>query len=190
MAMQQVDIQKSWRRWRYKNTFLLVLSLILFFYLARTPQVDHIIKQIGYLGYFGAFITGIFFVSTFTVAPAAIVLYHLAHTLQPIEIAVLAGLGAMVGDYVVFRFVKDRVFEEMMPLLRRLQSARTRALLRSPYFAWFMPVLGALVIASPFPDEIGVSMLGLTKIRAWQFFLVTFVPNTAGIFIVVSLAHL
>lgn len=190
MAKQKTDLKRAWRRWRYKNTLLLVLSLILFFYLAQLPQVDTLIKQTGDLGYLGAFGAGIFFVSTFTVAPAAVVLYHLADSLHPVEVALLAGLGAMLGDYIIFRFMKDKVIEEVMPLLRKLHTARTRALFRSPYFAWLMPVLGALIIVSPFPDEIGVSMLGLTKIRAWQFFLVTFVLNALGIFLVVTAARL
>lgn len=188
--MLKLQPQISWRNWPYKNTLLLVLSLILVYTLTKLPQVDSAIKQIGTLGYLGAFITGIFFISTFTVAPAAIVLYHLADSLHPLEVALLAGLGAMVGDYAVFRFFKDRVLEEILPLLGRLQTARTRALFKSPYFAWIMPFIGALIIASPLPDEIGVSMLGASKIRPWQFFIVTFALNTMGIFLVVSVTRL
>lgn len=184
------QLQKRWRRWKYKNTALLVLSLGVFFYIAQTPQVDAVIKSVGNLGYLGAFITGIFFVSTFTVAPAAVVLFHLANVLHPVEIALLAGLGAMVGDYIIFRFMKDRVFEELLPLARKAQTPRMKALFKSPYFAWVLPLVGAFVIASPLPDEIGVSMLGLSKVKQWQFFLLAFVLNAVGIFLVVSAARL
>src|SRR3989344_9504379 len=105
----------KWKRWHYKNTTLLIFSLILFFLLAETPQVDSFIKQIGSLGYIGAFITGIFFVSTFTVPQAAVVLYHLADTLHPLEIAILAGLGAMVGDYIIFKYLRDKVVTHQGP---------------------------------------------------------------------------
>lgn len=179
-----------WQRWKYKNTFLLLLSLAVFFWLARTPIVESIIKEIGALGYLGAFITGIFFVSTFTVAPAAVVLFHLADTLHPVEVALLAGLGAMVGDYIIFRFMKDKVFEELLPLFRKLHSPKIKILFKSPYFAWFLPVAGAFVIASPLPDEAGVSMLGLSNIKRWQFFLLAFVLNVVGIFLIVSAARI
>lgn len=181
---------KRWRRWKYKNTFMLLTSLVVFFWLARTPLVDSIINQVGTLGYFGAFITGIFFVSTFTVAPAAVILFHLADTLHPIEVALLAGLGAMVGDYIIFRFMKDKVFEELLPVIRKLHTPRIKVLFRSPYFAWVLPVVGAFVIASPLPDEAGVTMLGLTKIKKWQFFLLAFVLNAAGIFLIASATKL
>lgn len=120
---------KKWRRWKYKNTFMLLISLVVFFWLAKTPFVDSVIKEIGTFGYLGAFITGIFFVSTFTVAPAAVILFNLADVLHPIEVAILAGLGAMVGDYIIFRFMKDKVFDELLPLLRKLHTPKMKILL-------------------------------------------------------------
>lgn len=72
LEMDVAVLQRQWRRWKYKNTALLVVSVVAFFWLARTPQVDAAIKSVGNLGYLGAFITGLFFVSTFTVAPAAV----------------------------------------------------------------------------------------------------------------------
>ena len=181
---------QKWKRWKYKNTGMLLLSFALLYWLATTPVVDSVIRHIGSLGYLGAFITGIFFVSTFTVAPAAIVLFHLAEQLHPVEIALLAGLGAMVGDYMIFRFMKDRVFEELMPIVRKLHTPRLKTLFKSPYFAWILPLAGALIIASPLPDEAGVSMLGLSKVRKWQFFILAFCLNAGGIFLIVSAGRL
>lgn len=183
-------LEKHWANWHYKNTTLLILSLVLFFYLAKTPQVDSLIRSAGDLGYLGAFIAGIFFVSTFTIVPAAVVLYHLADKLQAVEIALLAGLGAMIGDYIIFRFIKDRVFNELSPLYAKYGQPYFKILFKSPYFAWLLPVFGAIVIASPFPDEIGVGILGLSKIKRWQFFAAAFVLNVIGIFLIVSAARL
>ncbi len=179
-----------WRRWRYKNTTLLVISLIAFFYLSQTPAVNDFIESIGTLGYIGAFMTGIFFVSTFTAVPAAYVLFSLANNLHPVEVAILAGLGAMLGDYLIFRLMRDRVFDELRPILGKFQHPVLRELFKTPYFAWMLPVIGAAIIASPLPDEVGVSMLGLTKIKKWQFFAVTYLLNAVGIFLIVSAARL
>jgi hypothetical protein len=178
-----------WKSWRYKNTFLLVLSIALFIYFAESDFVQNIIAQVGNFGYIGAFVAGIFFVSTFTVVPAMAVLFHLAEQLHPIEVAVLAGLGAMLGDYIIFRFMKDRVFDELLPLARKFHTSKVKAMFTSPYFAWLLPLVGATVIASPLPDEVGVSMLGLSKIKKWQFFLLAFVLNAVGILIVILLAQ-
>jgi hypothetical protein len=181
---------KHWHRWRYKNTTLLILGLIVFFILVQNPAVDNIIKQAGTLGYVGAFIAGIFFVSTFTAAPAGLVLFNLADHLHPAEVAIAAGMGAMIGDYIIFRLMKDRIFEELSPILGKLHTPYLRSLFKTPYFAWLLPVIGAAIIASPLPDEAGVSMLGLSKMRKWQFFIVTLILNTLGIFLIVSAAKL
>src|SRR3990167_6955771 len=102
--MNSVDsLLKRWKSWPYKNTALLILSLILLFYFTKGDFIQNIIKTIGSFGYLGAFITGVFFVSVFTVAPSTIVLYDLADFLNPTLIALFAGLGAVLGDYFIFR---------------------------------------------------------------------------------------
>ena len=177
-------------RWRYKNTTLLVISLIALFFLADTAIAHALIKQIGSYGYIGAFVTGIFFVSTFTVAPASVVLFHLAQEFNPIYIALYAGAGAVIGDLIIFRFLKDGVFDELRPLIAKFRGSYFSALFRTPYFAWIVPVMGAVIIASPFPDEVGIGLMGLSRIKWWQFALLAFVLNCVGIFIIVTLAAL
>lgn len=187
---KKASLSHHWRHWPYKNTTFLVVGLVVFIMLVRVPAVDSAIKQIGSLGYFGAFLTGIFFVSTFTAVPAGYVLYGLAGTFHPVEIALLAGLGAMVGDYLIFRLVKDNLFDELKPAFTKLQYPALRTLFKTPYFSWLLPFIGAVVIASPLPDEAGVTLLGLSRIRKWQFFIITFTLNAVGIFIIVSVAQL
>ncbi len=183
----QIMFQR-YQNWKYKNTSFLIFSLIVFFYFADSEVVQNFITVLGSMGYFGAFITGIFFVSTFTVAPAAVVLFHLANHLNAFEVAILAGLGAVVGDYVIFRFFKDRVFAELKPLFDRLTGSRVSELIRTPYFAWLLPVIGATIIASPLPDELGVGILGIAKMKPWKFVILSFFLNAVGIFIIVTLA--
>ncbi|OGL35719.1 hypothetical protein A3F65_03540 [Candidatus Saccharibacteria bacterium RIFCSPHIGHO2_12_FULL_47_16b] len=183
-------LEKKWRSWPYKNTTLLILSLVAFFYLIKDPSVDNLIRQAGNLGYLGALIAGLLFVSIFTVAPAAVILFHLADKLNGFEIALLAGLGAMMGDYLIFRFMKDRVFKELGPLFVKYGRRYFKIFYKSPYFGWLLPAVGAFIIASPLPDEAGVSILGLSKIKRWQFFAIALTLNAIGIFLVVSAARL
>src|SRR5574339_602266 len=114
------NLLDRYKHWRFKNTLLLIVSLILFFYFADTLFVKNIIHSIGSLGYLGAFIAGIFFVSTFTVAPASVVLFYLARELSPLEVAIFAGVGGVLGDYLIFSFLRERVFEEITPVFMNL----------------------------------------------------------------------
>ena len=184
-----VYLDNEWKHWHYKNTSLLILSLILFFLFADTPVIKRIITHIGNFGYLGAFITGILFVSIFTVAPAAVVLYFLADTLNPLLIALFAGAGAVVGDYLIFRFLRDKVFDELKPLFLDSGGNLLVKLFKTPHFGWLLPFLGAFIIASPLPDELGVGFLGASKLKNWQFLFLSFCLNSVGIFLIIIVAR-
>lgn len=180
--MTVMDLQRRWQYWPYKNTTWLIIGLVVFFLLAGTPSVEAALRLVGGMGYIGALVAGLFSVSIFTVAPAAIVLLYLAEGSHPWLVAVVAGVGAMMGDYIIFRYLRDRVFEEIQPLWQRsLPGTLTGRLFATPYFSWLVPILGMVVIASPLPDEVGVGMLGASRLRSWQFLIVTFILNVLGI---------
>lgn len=180
-----------YHNWHYKNSAFLIISILLLIYFADSDMVRATINMIGNLGYFGAFIVGIFFVSIFTVAPSIIVLYDLAEKLNPFLIAIIAGAGAVFGDLLIFRFFKDRIFEELSPLFSKFSWLNfLKNLFRTPYFSWILPLVGAVIIASPFPDEVGITIMGLCKIKIWQFIIVSFFLNAIGILIIILLARL
>jgi len=174
---------------RYKNLTILVISLVILFLTADTSPVQSAIQTIGAWGYGGMFIAGMFFICSFTLAPAALVLYHFALTGSPYVIAIWAGAGAVVGDYTIFRFFRDGVFEELKPLFLKYGGERLSNLLRRPGYVWIAPVLGALIIASPFPDEIGIAMMGVSRVNSLQFILLSYVLNAAGIYAIVEVAR-
>jgi hypothetical protein len=179
---------EKWSHWHYKNTTMLILSFLVLFYIAESAFIDQIILIIGALGYFGAFITGILFVSVFTIAPAGILLYHLSSFLNPFLIALFAGAGAVIGDYLIFRFFKDKVFQELQPVFVKNGGRRLLKLFKTPYFSWAIPFIGAFIIASPFPDEVGVGLLGMSKLKNWQFMFLSFILNAIGILFIVLAA--
>lgn len=180
---------KHWKHWHYKNTALLILSLVVFFFLAETPFVQQAIRFIGNFGYIGAFIAGILFVSVFTIAPASVVLFYLAEDLNPLGVAIAGGLGGMVGDFLILKYFKDKVFEELRPFYMEHGGKPIRKLFRTPYFAWALPLIGALLIIAPIPDEVGVGLMGLSKMKTVHFLLLMFLLDVIGVLIVVTAAR-
>lgn len=174
------------KRWKYKNLTFLLLSFVLAYFVLRNETFHSYLLHLGNFGYIGAFIAGILFVSTFTVATGAIILLILAETLSPIEIGLIAGLGAVVGDFAIFRFVKNGLATEIKQIYSLFDRKRHfKKILSSKYFSWTLPVLGAIIIASPLPDEVGVSLMGISKLKPYQFLIVSFILNAIGIFVVV-----
>lgn len=145
--------------------------------------------SLGEFGYFGAFIAGILFVSTFTVAIGSLVLLILAEKMSPIELGLIAGMGAVIGDLAIFRFVKDNLASEIESVYNQIDGDHhLRKLFHSKYFSWTLPIIGAMIIASPLPDELGVSLLGISKMNTYRFVLMSYLLNSAGIFLIISLS--
>jgi hypothetical protein len=177
------------RSWKYKNLQLFALSITFAFLLSLYEPFHIWLLGFGNWGYVGAFFAGILFVSTFTVATGIVILLVLAEQLSAIEIGIIAGLGAVIGDFVIFRFVKDGVAAELLHIYHFFNKSRhLEHLLHSRYFSWIFPVVGAVIIASPLPDEIGVSLMGISKMKTYKFLLLSFILNAIGIFLVVSAA--
>jgi len=177
---------KYWQSWEYKNLSVFVIILVIALILSRYEPFHLFLLNLGNLGYFGALLAGILFVSTFTVAIGIVILLVLAETLSPLELGIIAGLGAVVGDFIIFRFIKDNLLEEVTPIYNHLGGNHISHVLHTKYFSWTLPVLGALIIASPLPDEVGVSLMGISKMKTYQFLVLSFILNAIGIFLVVS----
>lgn len=177
---------KTWRHVKYKNLFILFLSLIFAFILSKFEGFHILLLNLGGFGYIGAFIAGMLFVSTFTVTTGAIILLVLAEKLSPVEIGIIAGLGAVIGDFTIFKFVRNGLLDEIGEVYEKIDhNNHLLKLLHTKYFSWMFPVFGAIVIASPLPDEVGVSLMGIAKMKTYQFLILSFFLNALGIFLVV-----
>lgn len=179
---------KRWHKYRYKNLTILALSLIVAILLFKNSYFRSILLSLGSWGYLGSFIAGIMFVSTFTVSFGTVILLILANNhLSPIEIGIFAGVGAVVGDILIFQAIRNHDFiDELRHVFEFLGGDKITHLLNTKYFSWSLPVIGAIIIASPLPDEVGVSMMGISKMKTYQFVLLSFILNSIGIFLVVT----
>ncbi len=129
-----------------------------------------------------AFIAGMFFTSAFTITPAAVVLAHILETAPLQHIALIGALGGVVGDLVIFSVLKKTI---VTPSLRSIARSRVRRRVTSIFnnglFKWVAPAVGALIIASPLPDELGLALMGISRTRIWLIAGIAFVMNFLGI---------
>ena len=175
--------------YRYKNLTYLFISLLLAFFLINSGFFHRFLFQLGSLGYIGAFFGGVLFVSTFTVAIGSVILIILAETLSPIEIGLIGGLGAVVGDLTIFHFIRNTGLKsEINHFFEFFGGDKISHLLHTKYFSWTLPVIGALIIASPLPDELGVSLMGISRMKLINFLFISFLLNSFGIVLAITAA--
>ncbi len=178
---------------RYKNIILLLIGIVIAIYLAKTGQVDSLAIKLGEWGYFGSFILGIMFSSSLTVGIATVFLFSLGREFNPLIIAILGGLGAMTGDFLFYRFLKDKLYKELETLFSQIDifpKKQLAGLFANEYFAWFIPSIAYIIILSPIPDEVGVGLLSTIEINVKKLLIITFILNTIGIFLIVFLSRI
>ena len=171
------------------DAFIFCLSIIGAIIFARSGLLSNFILHTDGWFVLDVFIAGIFFTSIFTTAPAMVVLGSLATVHSPLVVALVGGLGAMTGDLLILKFLKKHVTDNISDIIVHSKSGRMRHLLKYRFARWSLVLLGALVIASPFPDELGLTLMGLSKISPRRFAIISYVFNTLGILTIAAIAR-
>jgi hypothetical protein len=180
-----MNIKNSKNGFLLQDIVIIVLSVFVAVILVKTEVLTKILTSTKELELVGSFVAGIFFTSVFTVAPAVATLGEIAQADSIILTAVFGGMGAVVGDLIIFRFIRDRFSEHLMELIKHQGAGkRIKALFKLRFFRWLTFFVGGLIIASPLPDELGISLLGFSKMKTLWFIPLSFTFNFIGIFLI------
>lgn len=173
----------------YKHLFWDLVAIVLSFWVATEMFQSNVVGNFlnNHTNALGSFIAGVFFTSAFTIAPAAAILGVLATKISPVTVALFGAVGAVIGDLIIFTFVKDRFAEDILHLMGP-EKKKFMHLIHMRLFRWLTPFIGALIIASPLPDEFGLLLLGITKTKTKILIPVSFVMNFIGIVLVAMVA--
>lgn len=172
-----------------RDLSLIILSVGAAVLLARSGLVAAALDATSGAALLETFVAGMFFTSAFTTAPAIAVLGEIAQR-NPIFITAGVGaLGSLAGDSIIFRFVRDRLTEDLAALVGKRGRDTLRHIVSRRIFRWFSPFVAALIIASPLPDELGVLILGLTSTRTMRFAIFSYAANFAGILAIAAVSR-
>lgn len=167
------------------DVLLIIISLSVAFALVQTGFLSVVLASTREWQFIGSFIAGLFFTSIFTTAPAIVALGEITLVHPIASVALFGALGAVIGDLIIFRFIRDKFAEHLLELLsHRYLGKRVRTLLRLRLFRWVSFFVGGLIIASPLPDELGLSLLGFSKMKIKWFIPLSFVFNFIGIVLI------
>lgn len=167
-----------------KDLVIILISIAIAVVLVQTKIIEKLITRTMEFKIIGNFIAGIFFTSIFTVAPATVALAEIAKANSVFLTAIFGGLGALLGDFIIFRFIKNNLSKDLIYLVRKTRNERFSSIFRLRLFRHLMTLAGAVVIASPLPDELGLAMMGLSKIKTSLFVPISFLLNSTGILII------
>jgi len=171
------------------EAWILIASFLLSIWLAKADVIGVFIERAAEFEEISSFIAGMFFTSVLTTAPAIVSLGELGQHIEPWKVALFGGAGAVCGDLLIFRFIHSPLANYIIRAAVNLRWRRLGAALEKSAFWWIVPLIGAVVIASPLPDELGLLMMGLSSMRLWSFMALAFTMNAAGIYIIAITAQ-
>ena len=173
---------------KYESLFLFVGGFLIAFLVFNISLVKDFFLGLGTLGYIGAFFGGLMFAYSLTVGLGVAILLTLSETMPHLALALVAGFGGMLGDLFVFNLVRKKLKTKISKFYRLLDKRSfLRKILSRKKFNWILPTLGLLIVASPFPDELGVALIGESEMDESNFKLIAFLMNAVGIYILVNI---
>lgn len=171
-----------------RDMFFILLSILVAMVLVRFGVISNLISVAQEGRIIGSFLAGIFFTSAFTIAPASVAIAELSHTIPIVSLAFFGACGAVVGDMILFLFIRDRFADDLEALLHHYHDKKLTKFFHRRFFSWLSPIVGALIIASPLPDEMGITMMGMSKINKRTLVAISFIMNFIGILAVAYVA--
>lgn len=164
---------------------IIAVSVAFAYLLVRTGALEQALTAINHFRFVSAIIAGMCFTTIFT-TPAAIVALGTLSQINGIpETALFGAVGALIGDLGIFHFIRDRFGHHITQVIRHQSVGRRLiALSHTRSLRWASLLVGGLIIASPLPDELGISLIGFSNISTFWFGILSYSFNFAGIVII------
>ncbi len=163
---------------------ILVASISLAIWLSDSKVLEHILVASKESKFIGSLVGGLFFTSIFTTAPAIVMLGEISQHTSVWYVGFVGAIGAVIGDILMFEFLKDRLAKDFYALFH---IDPTKRYFRLPKFRWLVFLIGGFVIASPFPDELGLAILGFSETKTKYVMVLSFVFNFVGILAIAAI---
>lgn len=167
-----------------RKFLLFVGSVMVAYILFKTGAVVAFVDFTKEWEYLGVFFSGMMFTSIFTVAPATVILGEIAAHNHPLFVGLVGGLGAAVADTFMLFLFENSIRLHMASSKERAHYKLLMAFFGTPGMHIVGLIIGAILIISPFPDELGLALMGLTNVKASHLFPIAFVLNAIGIYLV------
>jgi uncharacterized membrane protein YdjX (TVP38/TMEM64 family) len=167
---------------KYPKFTIFFITIFVAYILFQNQDSNLIQNTLSSLGFIGAFVSGILYVYSFTSTISTSILLILNNNI--ILTGLIAGLGALTGDIIIYKFI-NHSFDNELNLLRKEKIIK-KIKINKHIKKYILPILAIITISSPLPDEIGVALLAASKkvIPKKYTYLLFYLLNTIGIFII------
>lgn len=173
---------------KYPKLLIFMITIIIaitLFYEWMYSQVIH--DFLLSLGYWGTFLWWLFYSYGFTSTSATAVLLILAENTSLIFAILTAWIWALISDIVLLKFAKNHLLQELTLLKEEIYIVKLRNFLKKifwPPYKYIMPIIAGILIMSPLPTEIGITILASRNLSMKKFMIISYILHTIGIAII------
>lgn len=180
-----MENRTTFKRHLKRDLIFIAISTVLAIVVSKSGLFEQLFELDVKSEYIAAFIAGIFFTSFFT-TPFAIAMFLSLAPEMSIPLMILTGAaGGVFGDLFLFGLMRNTFADDVTYLLgKKRMHSRFMAVFHRRVFRWVIPFVGALIIASPLPDELGITLMGVSTMKVTTLMPISFAMNALGIAII------
>lgn len=184
----------KWFKFKYPKITLLVIIIVASYIFFTQPSVQEYFSNLETYGYLSIFIAGLFYAFGFT-TPIGIGIFLVTSVKSILLASIIGGLGSMIGDLIIFQTIRISFMNEFNQLERIRLIKRFEKFFKKNFsrkiIHYLLFVFAGLILISPLPDELGVSLLaGFTRIKPVKLALISFVVNGLGVALFISIGRI
>jgi hypothetical protein len=166
----------------------IIIAITLFYEWIHSQTIHNFLVS---LGYWGTFLWWLFYSYWFTSSSATAILLILSKETSLILAILTAWIWALISDIILLKFAKNHLLQELTMLKEESFIIKFRNFLKKifwPPYRYIMPIVAGILIMSPLPTEIGITILASRKNLSMKtFMIIAYILHTIGIAIILIL---
>jgi uncharacterized membrane protein YdjX (TVP38/TMEM64 family) len=173
--------------WNHYKTILLIIVILLTLESYLTGSLQQFFSSLGTYGYLGSFISGFLFTYGVTTPFSIAAFFILAENLNIWLLTISGAFGGLIGDYFIYDFARKEAGKSV-----KISKNKKIKLpeIKSKFLRKISPLLAAIVIATPIPDELVGILFGIERYRLRDFLILSFTCKFLGILLIVGLGRI
>ena len=175
---------------KYPKLSLFIISVILVYVLFSGLAYKPLHDALVFMGYFGTFLAGLLYPYALTSAAGTGILLILAKEQNLLLAGVIAGIGALISDILLFLFVTHSFSDEVQKLSKETFVRTVNRWIPDSIRVYLLATFAGLLIASPLPTEIGILLMTSIKNLSFKKFIcIIYILHASAIFIILLIGN-
>lgn len=163
--------------------FVIIFSIIL----VSSRIEERILSNFKGLEFIPYLLAGIFSTNMITAFPAYTFMGKIVTPENFNLLVVMGTVGSVIGDNIIFTFIKFRLIESLIKSFKHNKFVTSILKTKNYILKGVLVLVGSLIIMSPLPDEFGVLLIGVSRIKHRYFILLSLMLNSLGTYLFLKL---